>query len=149
MTIPVVKDIYIKIYLSQTLSVLGLSLSNGVPITAALKACQNVVTNHIFVDFLSSVREQVNEGRGIAPGFNDSPFVPPMVRQMINTGEQTGNLGLVMSRIALFYERDISKRIAVLSKSIEPIMLVVMGVVVGVIVVSLILPIFKLSRAVH
>ena len=149
MTVPVIKDIYIKIYLSQTLSVLGLSLSNGVPITAALKASQEVVNNFIFTRFLDNVRHHVNEGRGIATGFNDSPFVPPMVRQMVDTGEQTGNLGLVMARIAAFYERDLSKRITVLSKSIEPIMLVVMGVVVGLIVVSLILPIFKLSRAIH
>lgn len=149
MTVPIVKDIYVKIYLSQTLSVLGLSLSNGVPITVALKASQDVVRNAIFASFLDNVREQVNEGRGIAVGFKDSPFVPPMVRQMVATGEQTGSLGMVMSRVADFYERDLTKRITVLSKSIEPIMLIVMGVVVGLIVVSLILPIFKLSRAVH
>jgi len=149
MNVPIVKDIYIKIYLSQTLSVLGLSLANGVPITAALKASQDVVRNLVFTKFLDNVREQVNEGRGIAIGFKDSPFVPPMVRQMIATGEQTGNLGMVMSRVADFYERELTKRITVLSKSIEPIMLIVMGVVVGLIVVSLILPIFKLSRAVH
>lgn len=149
MNVPIVKDIYIKIYLSQTLSVLGLSLANGVPITAALKASQDVVRNLVFTKFLDNVREQVNEGRGIAIGFKDSPFVPPMVRQMIATGEQTGNLGMVMSRVADFYERELTKRITVLSKSIEPIMLIVMGLVVGLIVVSLILPIFKLSRAIH
>jgi type II secretory pathway component PulF len=149
MNAPIVKDIYRQIYLSQTLSVLGLSLSNGVPITVALKASQGVVKNLIFVKFLDDVRNHVNEGRGIAIGFTNTPFVPPMVRQMVTTGEQTGNLGLVMSRIADFYERELTKRITMLSKSIEPIMLVVMGVVVGLIVISLILPIFKLSRAIH
>ena len=72
-----------------------------------------------------------------------------MVRQMVATGEQTGNLGMVMSRVADFYERELTKRITILSKAIEPIMLIVMGVVVGLIVISLILPIFKLSRAIH
>ena len=146
---PLIKDIYRQIYLSQTLSVLGLSLSNGVPITVALKASQGVVSNLIFVKFLEDIRNHVNEGRGIAIGFNTSPIVPPMVRQMVTTGEQTGNLGMVMSRVADFYERELTKRITLLSKAIEPIMLIVMGVVVGLIVVSLILPIFKLSRAVH
>ncbi len=149
MRFPVLKDIYAQIYLSQTLSVLGLSLSNGVPITIALKACQGVVTNSIFNQFLEGVRTHVNEGRGIAVGFAESPIVPPMVRQMVATGEQTGNLGLVMTRVSAFYERELAKRISLLSKAVEPIMLIVMGVVVGLIVVSLILPIFKLSRAVH
>lgn len=142
MTAPIIKDFYQQIYLSQTLSVLGLSLSNGVPITMALKACQGVVSNLVFVRFLDDIRNHVNEGRGVAIGFNSSPIVPPMVRQMVTTGEQTGNLGMVMSRVADFYERELTKRITMFSKSIEPVMLIVMGVVVGLIVVSLILPIF-------
>lgn len=149
MTAPVIKDIYTQIYLSQTLSVLGLSLANGVPITVALKASQGVVSNSIFARFLEDIRNHVNEGRGIAIGFTNSPIVPPMVRQMVSTGEQTGNLGMVMTRVADFYERELTKRITILSKSVEPVMLIVMGVVVGLIVVSLILPIFKLSRAIH
>ncbi len=149
MNLPVIKDIYIQIYLSQTLSVLGLSLSNGVPITVALKACQGVVSNLVFARFLEEIRTHVNEGRGIAVGFTDSPYIPPMVRQMVATGEQTGNLGMVMTRVADFYGRELSRRISVLAKSVEPVMLIVMGVVVGGIVVSLILPIFKLSRAIH
>lgn len=149
MRAPLIKDIYTQVYLSQTLSVLGLSLSNGVPITVALKASQGVVKNLIFVRFLDDIRNHVNEGRGIAIGFTTSTIIPPMVRQMVATGEQTGNLGMVMSRVADFYERELTKRISILFKSIEPIMLVVMGVVVGLIVISLILPIFKLSRAIH
>lgn len=147
--LPVAKDIYMQIYLSQTLGVLGLSLTNGVPITAALEAAKGVVRNTVFVKFLDEIRNHVNEGRGISIGFTNSPMVPPMVRQMISTGEQTGNLGMVMSRVASFYERELTKRVTILSKAIEPIMLIVMGVVVGLIVVSLILPIFKLSRAIH
>jgi type II secretory pathway component PulF len=146
---PVIKDIYAQIYLSQTLGVLGLSLSNGVPITVALKACQGVVSNLMFSRFLDNLRQHVNEGRGVAIGFANSPLVPPLVQQMVSTGEQTGKLGLVLTRVAEFYERELAKRVTVLSKAIEPIMLIVMGVVVGVIVISLILPIFKLSRAIR
>jgi type II secretory pathway component PulF len=149
MRAPLIKDIYIQIYLSQTLSVLGLSLTNGVPITVALRACQGVVSNSLFSGFLDNLRQHVNEGRGIAVGFTTSPMVPPMVQQMVRTGEQTGSLGMVMTRVGDYYERELAKRVTVLSKSVEPIMLIVMGVVVGLIVVSLILPIFKLSRAIH
>lgn len=149
MNLPVIKDIYTKIYLSQTLSIVGLSISNGVPITVALKATRGVIGNSIFARFLEDIRNHVNEGRGIAIGFTESPMVPPMVRQMVATGEQAGNLGMIMTRVADFYERDLGKRISMLSKAVEPVMLMVMGVVVGLIVVSLILPIFKLSRAIH
>ena len=146
---PVVRDIFIQIYLNQTLGVLGMSLANGVPITAALKAAQEVVDNCVFFDFLQTVQRHVNEGRGVAAGFVEAQFLPPMVRQMIATGDQTGNLAKVMTRVAEFYGRELNKRVAILAKAVEPVMLLVMGVVVGLIVASLILPIFKLSRAVH
>jgi type II secretory pathway component PulF len=149
MRLPIIRDIYTQIYLSQTLSVLGLSLTSGVPITVALKASQGVVRNVMFAGFLDGLKQHVNEGRGIAIGFSSSALVPPLVQQMVTTGEQTGNLGMVMTRVADFYERELAKRITAISKSIEPIMLIVMGIVVGLIVVSLILPIFKLSRAIH
>lgn len=146
---PVLRDVFIQIYLNQTLGVLGMSLANGVPITAALKAAQEVVGNSVFFDFLQAVQRHVNEGRGVAAGFVEAPFMPPMVRQMIATGDQTGNLATVMTRVSEFYGRELNKRIAALAKAVEPVMLLVMGVVVGLIVASLILPIFKLSSAVH
>jgi type II secretory pathway component PulF len=136
-------------YLNQTLGVLGMSLANGVPITAALRAAQEVVDNYVFFDFLQTVQRHVNEGRGVAAGFVEAEFMPPMVKQMIATGDQTGNLAKVMTRVAEFYGRELNKRIATLAKAVEPVMLLVMGVVVGLIVASLILPIFKLSRAIH
>jgi len=149
MRTPLVGDIFVHAYLNQTLNVIGLALVSGVPITVALKASQDVVGNRVFSRFLETVRQRVNEGHGIASGFNQAAFIPPMVRQMISTGESSGNLGKVMLRIADFYARELNKRIAVLAKVAEPLMLVVMGVVVGLLVASLILPIFKLSRAVH
>ncbi len=149
MRTPLVKDIFLQIYLSQTLGAIGMSLANGVPAAVALKASQDVVKNALFARFLEGVRVHVNEGRGVAAGFNESALIPPMVRQMIATGEQTGNLAKVMTRVADFYARELGRRIALFAKAIEPIMLLVMGVVVGMIVAALILPIFKLSRAIH
>lgn len=145
--LPLVGELYVKAALIQFLGVLGLSLSNGVPVTVALRACRDVVGNSVFQNFIDGVRTHVNEGRGVAIGFLQADFIPPMVKQMIATGDETGNLGMVMTRIAVFYEKDIQKRVQIISKTVEPVMLLVMGLVVGVIVASLILPIFKLSRA--
>lgn len=146
---PVIGGIFIQAYLNQALSVIGMSLANGVPITVALRAAQDVVENSIFARFLKTVLSNVEQGRGIAIGFSEAAFIPPMVRQMIATGEQTGNLAKVMQSVADFYARELEKRIATFARMVEPLMLIVMGVVVGLIVAALILPIFKLSRAVR
>jgi type II secretory pathway component PulF len=108
-----------------------------------------VIPNAEVQRFIGDLELQVMEGRGIAAGFAASPLIPVSVRQMIETGEQTGTLGRVMGRVADFYERDLTRQLNQLAKLAEPVMLLVMGVLVGTIVTSIILPIFKMSRAVH
>lgn len=147
--VPYVKDIFIKIYLTRLMRVMGISLERGVTILATLGACRNVIPNSEFQRFIGDLETQVTEGRGIAAGFRDSPLIPVSVKQMIDTGEQTGSLGRVMGRVADFYERDLTRQLNALAKMAEPVMLLVMGVLVGTIVTSIILPIFKMSRAVH
>ena len=147
--VPVIKDIYAKIYLTRLLRVMGVSLERGVTILATLAACRNVVPNAAFQAFIADLEVQVTEGKGIAAGFCDAVFVPVSVQQMISTGEATGTLGRVMGRVADFYERDLTRQLNALAKLAEPVMLLVMGVLVGTIVTSIILPIFKMSRAVH
>ena len=146
--LPLVRKVFIQLYLLQSLRVLSLSLGNGVGILEALHACKDVVRNGLFQRLIGKVEERVAGGEGIAAGFNDSDFIPPIVAQMISTGEETGNLPKVMARLADFYERELAGRLQTLSRLAEPVMLLVMGVVVGLLVSSLILPIFKLSRAV-
>lgn len=142
------KDIFIQVYLIQSMRVLGLSLDNGVSVPDALASCREVVSNRDFRKFLTSVEAKVNEGGGFAAAFQEVDFIPPMVRQMVTTGEETGNLPKVLGRVADYYERELARKLAAFSRMVEPIMLIVMGAVVGLIVSSLILPIFKLSQAV-
>ena len=142
------KDIFVQIYLIQTMRVLGLSLENGVSVPDALASCREVVTNRTFRRFLVGIEEKVNEGGGFSAAFQTVDFIPPLVRQMVTTGEETGNLPKVLGRIADYYERELARKLATFSRMVEPIMLIVMGAVVGLIVSSLILPIFKLSQAV-
>lgn len=143
------RDIFIQIYLIQSMRVLGLSLGNGVSVPDALVSSREVVANSMFREFLVSIEERVREGGGFAAAFQKTPFIPPLVRQMVSTGEETGNLPRVLGRVADYYERELQKKLATFSRMVEPIMLIVMGAVVGLIVSSLILPIFKLSQAVR
>ncbi len=144
-----VKDIFIRVYLVQVLQSMSLSISNGVGIMDTLQGCRTVVQNSLFQKFIFDVENSVQEGNGIATGFQRSSLIPVIVKQMVTTGDNTGNLARVTSRLAEYYERDLSRRLATFSRLVEPVMLLVMGVVVGILVSSLILPIFKLSRVVH
>jgi len=147
--LPVVSDLKVRYQLVQFLYVMSLALGNGVPMLEALRSCREVVASPTFRAFVERLEGGVAEGRGISAGFAETDFVPVLVRQMIATGEETGDLALVMGRMAEFYEREWRSQLTVLSKLVEPAMLVIMGLVVGLIVSSLILPIFKLSTTVH
>ncbi len=146
---PLISRVYIQIYMVESLRVLGMSLANGVSVRDALVSTRDVVNNRLFHAFVCQLEEQVKEGNGLAIGFRRSPLIPALVQQMVTTGEETGNLPKVMERLAGFYERELSKQLEMISRLAEPLMLVVMGAVVGLLVSSLILPIFKLSQAVH
>lgn len=147
-SIPGIRKIYIQVYLTQSLRVMSLSLANGVNIVDTLASTRDVVRNSLMRRFFLNVEDQVQQGNGVAAGFKRDDLIPLLTQRMIATGEESGNLPKVMSRLADFYERELTKRLKSLSKMAEPIMLMVMGLIVGIIVSSLILPIFKLSRAV-
>lgn len=149
LSMPIFKHVFTQVYLVQSLRVMYLSLSNGVSIVDTLNSCKKTVQNKIYQQFLENVELKIQEGSGISAGFSKAQFIPPLVKQMISTGEETGNLATVMGKIADHYENELLKHLKTLSKMAEPIMLVIMGAVVGIIVSSLILPIFLLSRAVQ
>lgn len=146
---PLIGTVFTELYLVRTLRVMSLSLANGVSVLDTLTATRQSVNNSHYQKFLAEVRRRVEEGGGISAGFGGSPLVPDIVQQMIATGEESGSLPRVMSRVAVHYEEQLSHRLDMISRAAEPLLLVVMGAIVGLIVSSLILPIFKLSAAVR
>lgn len=146
--LPGLKRIVAELYMTQVLRIMSLSLNNGVSMIDTLEACKDVIDNRTFKRFLDSVIALVEEGGGVARGFERADFVPPVAKAMLSTGEESGNLAKVSARVADYYEAELRRRLQTVSKLAEPIMLLVMGAVVGLLVSSLILPIFKLSRAV-
>ncbi|MCB1746135.1 MAG: type II secretion system F family protein [Gammaproteobacteria bacterium] len=141
--------IMVRFYLVQTLRTLSLSLGNGVTLLDALGACREVTPNRRFRAFIEDVRTSVQAGQGMSPVFQRAAFLPELTRQMIVTGEETGDLALVSARLADHYQRELKRTLVTLSKVVEPAMLLIMGGVVGLIVSSLILPIFKLAHGMH
>lgn len=147
--IPFTRDILVQLQLVQFLMVMSLSLENGVPMLDSLRACRDVASSPVFRRFVTELEQRVSEGQPFASAFTEAPWLPELVPQMIATGEASGSLAPVMQRVAEFYEREWRRKLALVAKTVEPAMLVVMGVVVGLIVSSILLPIFKLSTAVH
>lgn len=147
--VPGLRGIMTRLYLVQTLRTLSLSLANGVSLPDALEACREVVPTRSFRAFIAALIASVREGQGVAPAIRAATFLPPLTRQMLETGEESGELGMVSERLADHYQLELERALNTLSKLLEPILLLVMGVLVGVIVASLILPVFKLAHAVH
>lgn len=148
LSVPVIKDIFVQLYLAQCLKVMSLSLTHGVSIVDTLESCRDVISNRTFRAMLTRVERAVQEGQTVSSGFADSEFLPDLAKQMISTADESGSLAPVLGRVADHYERLLERKLLAFGKMVEPVMLLVMGVLVGVIVSSLILPIFKLSKAV-
>jgi type II secretory pathway component PulF len=146
---PAIGAVYVELYLVHTLRVLSLSLANGVTVMEALAACRELIDNVLFRAELAKIENAVTEGKSLTTAVMESRLFPASVREMIATGDQTGRLAQVAGRLADFHEQALTKRLAQLSKLIEPLMLLLMGGLVGTLVASLILPIFKLANAVH
>ena len=138
---PTMKKITVARF-SRTLSTL---LSSGVPILDALEIVAKTSGNVIVEEALMFARAKVSEGRNLADPMAEVGLFPGMVVQMISVGEQTGALDQMLSKIADFYEDETDVAVASLTSVIEPIMMVVIGGVVGVVLVSMYLPIFTLA----
>src|SRR6185312_271316 len=123
---------------------LSLSLANGVTVIDALAACRDLIDNPRFREELARIERAVHEGKGLGFAFMEATLLPVSVREMIATGDATGRLAQVAGRLADFHEQALQKRLEQLARIIEPVMLLVMGALVGTLVASLILPIFKL-----
>jgi len=125
---------------SRTFSAL---YSAGVPIMQAIEVTGQTAGNAVVEDAMASVIESVKSGGSIAAPLKDAPIFPAMVAQMIAVGEETGNLDAMLSKVADFYEDEVAAAIKALTSILEPIMIVLVGGIVGFIVIAMYMPMFK------
>ncbi len=126
---------------SRTLSTL---IASGVDIMRALEITAQTSGNWVVEEETSKIRARVQEGATIAQPLIDSPVFPPMIAQMVKIGEETGELEKMLGKVADFYEDEVDASIDALTSIIEPLMMIGVGVMVGIIVISMYLPMFKL-----
>jgi type IV pilus assembly protein PilC len=137
-------DVVLKVTMARFSRTLSTLVAAGVDIIKALEITGQTSGNWVVEDALASVRAKVHEGVPIAQPLVENPIFPPMVSQMVKIGEETGELEKMLSKIADFYEDEVDAAISTLTSIIEPLMMIAVGLMVGVIIIAMYLPMFKM-----
>jgi type IV pilus assembly protein PilC len=147
LVLPIIGPVMRKIAVARFTRTLGTLLQSGVPILDALDVCARSAGNVVVTSGILYARDRISEGKNMAEPLAESKVFPTMVVQMIAVGEQTGALDQMLNKIADFYEDEVDVAVATLTSLLEPLIMVVVGVVVGGVLISMYLPIFSLAGA--
>jgi len=134
-----------KIAIARSIRVLGTLVSTGVPLVQALQDAARVAGNHVIESALHFTIIRVTEGDKLAQPLEQSGEFPAMVIQMVSAGEESGDLGGMMNKVADFYDRDIEYTVKRLTTAMEPLLTVVLGAIVGFVAIAMYMPIFNLT----
>lgn len=148
LVMPIVGPVVKKIAVARFTRTLGTLLSSGVPILDALNTVGKAAGNVVIEKAIMFARERISEGRNIAEPLAEARIFPGMVVQMIAVGEQTGALDTMCVKIADFYDEEVDVAVAALTSMLEPLMMVVIGGLVGGMVIAMYLPIFTMADTV-
>ncbi len=148
LSVPLFKKLFRALYISRSLHTMGQLINAGVPMLDTLAITAEISGNTLYKRMWRAVHTSVKQGKKISLPLKKSPLLPRSVVQMISAGEESGKLGEVLDEVSEFYARELKAVIKSVTAMIEPLMIVVMGGLVGFIAMSIILPIFKLSSLV-
>ena len=143
---PKIGEVYKLIIIERFTSQMSILIDSGVPILYALDIVQRLVSNHTCALIVSQIKESVRQGEPMAQPMGKSDFFPPMAIQMINVGEETGELGKMLRQVSSFYQSNIETFLKRLSTVIEPMLIIFMGGVIGLIVISILFPLFNIAQ---
>ncbi len=147
--LPIFGSVIRKIAVARFTRTLGTLLSSGVPILDALTTVGKSAGNMVIERAISFARERISEGRNMSEPLQDARVFPGMVVQMIAVGEQTGALDVMCNKIADFYDEEVDVAVAALTSLLEPLMMVVIGGIVGGMVIAMYLPIFEIAGTIQ
>ena len=145
---PFVGALYSKFYLSRMTDNMETLLSSGVPAVRTLEITADVVGNKIYKNILLTAANEVKGGSSISEALSKYPEVPLMVVQMIRTGEETGKLNFMLKTLGRFYKKEVDNTVDTLVSLIEPVMIVVLGGAVGILLISILGPIYNITAGI-
>jgi type IV pilus assembly protein PilC len=146
--IPYVGDLYQKLYLSRISDNFATMLTSGVPVVEAFDITSSVIGSSIYKNILADAGEQVKGGLSISDALARHPEIPGIMTAMIKVGEETGKLGDILSTLAKFYQREVTTAVDTLVDLIEPLMIVLLGLGVGTLLASVLIPIYNLAGSI-
>ncbi len=150
LSIPAIGNLYKKLYLSRIADNLDTMLSSGVSIVRSVEITSDVVGSIVYKDILKEVGDGLKSGLALSISFEKHPEqIPGVMVQMIRVGEETGSLGSILKTLADFYKREVDDAIETLVGLIEPVMIVVLGLGVGILLVSVLMPIYNLAGSIN
>lgn len=148
-TMPVFKNIYSKLYLSRIADNMDTMLSSSVPVVRSIELTSAVVGNRIYENILKEITEAVKSGSSLSDAFSKYKEIPTIMSGMIRVGEETGSLGNILKTLGRFYSREVNEAINTMVSLIEPIMIVCLGLGVGVLLSSILMPIYNIAGSVN
>ncbi len=146
--LPGIGPISIKIAVARLARTLGSLLENGVPMLAALEIVKKVTGNLLISELVENAAEEVGKGQGLSKALALNKLLPDLFIQMVQVGEQSGKLESMLKKIADVFDNEVESRVVTATSMLEPIMILVMGIMVGFIVLSILLPIFEMNQLV-
>jgi general secretion pathway protein F len=144
--LPLFGTILRKLAIARFSRTLGSLLDNGVSMLQALKIVENIVGNVVIAEVIQNAAGEVEKGQGLGKTLEKSDILPPIAVQMIEVGEQSGNLEEMLVKIADVFETEVEQNIMSMTSLLEPMMILIMGVVVGFIILSIMLPIMEMNQ---
>lgn len=144
--LPVIGRLIQKIEAARFARTLGTILNGGVPILESLAIVKDIATNRVIVDTIGALQVKVKRGESIGASLKGNPFIPKMAVEMISVGEETGRLADILIEMADSFDRQVSEQIKRLLSLLEPSLILFMGLIVGMIVVSMLLAIFSINE---
>ena len=147
LTVPYVGDLYSKLYLARIADNFATMLISGVSVVEALDITGSVVGNAAYEEILADVSAEVKGGSSISDALNKHSEIPGIMVAMTKVGEETGELGKILTTLAKFYNREVANAVDTLVSLIEPVMIVALGLSVGVLLAAILMPIYNLAGA--
>ncbi|MES2225686.1 MAG: type II secretion system F family protein [Patescibacteria group bacterium] len=147
--VPYIGDLYQKLYLSRIADNFSTMLVSGVPVVEAVEITASVVGSATYERILAETGEAVKGGSSISDALGRHPEIPGIMTAMIKVGEETGELGTILSTLAKFYRREVSTAVDTLVDLIEPLMIVLLGLGVGTLLASVLIPIYNLAGSIN
>ena len=148
MRFPVLKGVLQKYEMAKFSRTLGTLLDNGVPVLTALRITADTMSNRVIREEVSIIHAGVTEGESISESMQQTKYFPSMVISMFSVGEESGRIGAVSKRVAEVYDGEVDRAVTAATALFEPMLIVVMGVIVGFLVISMLLPMLTLSSVV-